>query len=83
VIRGDVPVSNASQQVHDIGTQVLLDASSIFFFKLWQAPMSKSSYLTCVYLNYMQGSKSISQIVVYSQSQSFTRFPEQEFNCED
>jgi hypothetical protein len=45
--------------------------------------MSKTFYLTCVYLNYIQGSKSSTQIVVYSQSQSFTGFPEQEFNRED
>jgi hypothetical protein len=32
---GDVPVSDASQQAHDIGTQVLSHTSSIFFFKLW------------------------------------------------
>jgi hypothetical protein len=66
-----------------MGTQVFSDASSIFFFKLWQALMSKTFYLTCVYLNYIQGSKSSTRIVVYSQSQSFTRFPEQEFNRED
>jgi hypothetical protein len=45
--------------------------------------MSKTFYLTCVYFNYIQGSKSSTQIVVYSQSQSFTGFPEQEFNRED
>jgi hypothetical protein len=52
-------------------------------FKWWQAPMSKTFYLTCEYLNYIQGSKSSTQIVLYSESQSFTGFPEQEFNCED
>jgi hypothetical protein len=45
--------------------------------------MSKTFYLTCVYLNYIQGSKSSTQIVMYSQSQSFTGFPEQDFNHED
>jgi hypothetical protein len=45
--------------------------------------MSKTFYLICVYLNYIQGYNSITQIVTYSQSQSFTRFPEQEFNRED
>jgi hypothetical protein len=45
--------------------------------------MSKIFYLTCVYLNYIQGSKSGTQIVAYSESQSFTAFPEQEFNHED
>jgi hypothetical protein len=30
ISRGDVPISDASQQAHDIGTQVLLDTSSIF-----------------------------------------------------
>jgi hypothetical protein len=53
------------------------------FYNLWQTPMSKTFYLTCVYLNYIQRSKSSTQIVVYSQSQSFTGFPEQEFNRED
>jgi hypothetical protein len=80
---GDVPVSEADQQGNDMGTQVFSNASSIFSFKLWQTPMSKTFYLTCVYLNYIQGSKSSTQIVVYSESQSFTRFPEQEFNRED
>jgi hypothetical protein len=63
---GDVPVSEADQQGHDMGTQVFSYARSIFFFKLWQAPMAKTFYLTCVYLNYIQGSKSGTQIVVYS-----------------
>jgi flagellar hook-basal body complex protein FliE len=45
--------------------------------------MSKIFYLTCVYLNYIQGSKRSTQIVVYSESQSFTGFPEQEFNRKD
>jgi hypothetical protein len=45
--------------------------------------MSKTFYLICVYLNYIQESKSSTQIVVYSQSQSFTGFPEQEFIHED
>jgi hypothetical protein len=45
--------------------------------------MSKIFYLTCVYLNYIQGSKSSTAIVSYSQFQLFTGFPEQEFNCED
>jgi hypothetical protein len=45
--------------------------------------MSEIFYLTCVYLNYIPGSKSSTQIVIYSQSQSFTGFPEQEFNRED
>jgi hypothetical protein len=80
---GDVLVSDASQQAHDIGTQVFSHANSIFPFKLWQAPMSKTFYLICVYLNYIQGYNSITQIVTYSQSQSFTRFPEREFNRED
>jgi hypothetical protein len=57
--------------------------SSIFLFKLWQAPLSKIFYLTCVYLNYIQGSKSSTQIVTYSQSHSFTGFPKQDFNRED
>jgi hypothetical protein len=39
---------------------------AFFFFKLWQAPMSKTFYLTCVYLNYIQGSKSSSHIAIYS-----------------
>jgi hypothetical protein len=69
---GDIPVSEADQQGHDIGTQVFSDASSIFSFKLWQASMSKTFYLICV-----------SQVIVYSESQSFTGFPDQEFNCED
>jgi hypothetical protein len=64
-------------------SKVLSDASSIFFFKLWQAPMSKTFYLTCIYLNYIQGSKSSTQIIIYSQSQLFTGFPKQEFNRED
>jgi hypothetical protein len=80
---GDIPISDASQQAHDISTQLLSYASSIFFFKLWHAPMSKTFYVTCVYLNYIQKSKSGTAIVMYSQSQSFTEFPEQEFNCED
>jgi hypothetical protein len=79
----DVPISEASQQAHDIDTQLLSHARSIFFFKLWQTLMSKTFYLTCVYLNYNQGSKSSTAIVTYSQSQSFTWFPEQEFNRED
>jgi hypothetical protein len=75
-ISGDgIPVSEADQQGHDMGTQVFSDASSIIVFKLWQAPMSKTFYLTCVYLNYIQRFKSSTQIVVYSESQSFTRFP--------
>jgi hypothetical protein len=45
--------------------------------------MSKTFYLTCVYLNYIQRSKSNTQIVTYSQSKSFTGFPEQDFNRED
>jgi hypothetical protein len=40
--------------------------------------MSKTFYLTCI-----QGSKSSSAIVTYSQSQSFTGFPKEDFNCED
>jgi hypothetical protein len=64
---GDVPVSEADQQGHDMGTPVFSYASSIFsLFKLWQAPMSKTFYLACVYLNYIQGSKNSTQIVVYS-----------------
>jgi hypothetical protein len=67
-----------------MGTQVLAYASSIFFFfNLWHAPMSKTFYLTCVYLNYIQGSKSNTHIVIYSQSQSFTRIPSEDFSCED
>jgi hypothetical protein len=67
-----------------MGTQVLAYASSIFFFfSLWHAPMSKIFYLTCVYLNYIQGSKSNTHIVIYSQSQSFTRIPSKDFSCED
>jgi hypothetical protein len=50
---GDVLVSEADQQGHDMGTQIFSNACSIFFFKLWQAPMSKTFYLTCVYLNYI------------------------------
>jgi hypothetical protein len=49
----------------------------------WQAPMSKKIYLTCVYLNYIQESKSSTQIVTYSQSQLFIGSREQDFNCED
>jgi hypothetical protein len=45
--------------------------------------MSKTFYLTCVYLNYIQGFKSSTQIVIYSQSKLFAGFPEQEFNRED
>jgi hypothetical protein len=52
---GDVFVSEADQQGQDMGTQVLSHASSIFFFKLWQTPVSKTFYLTRVYLNYIQG----------------------------
>jgi hypothetical protein len=68
ISRGDVPISDASQQAHDIGTQVLSHASSIFFFKLWQTLMSEIFYLTCVYLNYIHGSKSSTMIVTYSLS---------------
>jgi hypothetical protein len=39
-----------------------------FFFKLWQTSMSKTFYLTYVYLNYIQGSKSSTAIVSHSQS---------------
>jgi hypothetical protein len=60
-----------------MGTQVLSHAGSIFFFKLWQTLMSKIFYLTC-----LQGSKSSTVIVTYSQSQSFTGFPEEDFNRE-
>jgi hypothetical protein len=80
---GDVLVSEADQQAQDMGTQVLSHASSIFFFKLLQAPMSKTFYLTCVYLNYIQVSKSNTAIITYSQSQSFTGFPKKDFSLED
>jgi hypothetical protein len=39
--------------------------------------------LTCVYLNYIQGYNSNTQMVTHLQSQSFIGFPEQEFNHED
>jgi hypothetical protein len=55
---GDVLLFEADQQGHDMGIQVFSYASYIFFFKLWQTPMSKTFYLTYVYLNYIQGSKS-------------------------
>jgi hypothetical protein len=55
---GDVLLFEADQQGHDMGIQVFSYASYIFYFKLWQTPMSKTFYLTYVYLNYIQGSKS-------------------------
>jgi hypothetical protein len=80
---GDVLFFEADQQAQDMGTQVLSHASIIFFFKLWQTPMFKTFYLTCVYLNYIQGSKSNTTIISYSHSQSFTGFPEEDFSHED
>jgi hypothetical protein len=40
--------------------------------------MSKIFYLTCI-----QGSKSSTKIVMYSQSQSVTGFPKEDFNHKD
>jgi hypothetical protein len=45
--------------------------------------MSKIFYLTCVYLNYIQGTKCSTTIIMYSQSQSFTGFLEEDFSRED
>jgi hypothetical protein len=54
-----------------------------FFVQIMADIDAMSFYLTYVYLIYIQGSKSSTEIVIYSQSQSFTGFPEQEFNNED
>jgi hypothetical protein len=45
--------------------------------------MFKTFYLTRVYLSYIPGYNSSTQIVTYSQSQSFTGSPKQEFNHEN